>query len=67
MTDDEKASAVAEAIKVATSAKPTFTGTTAQRKKAWRLAVWHGLAPVVRAERPEGPEALSVASGGSED
>lgn len=50
MTDDEKNEAVSKATKAATALKPTFIGTSEQRKRLWRLALWEALAPVVRAE-----------------
>lgn len=48
MTDDEKATAVARAVKAATALKPMFTGTSDQRERLWRLAVWDALDPDFR-------------------
>lgn len=53
MTDDEKAAAVKDAVRGATALKPTFTGTSEQRKRLWRLAVWATLEPAMRGEAPE--------------
>lgn len=48
MTDDEKANAVRDAVRAAAKLKPTFTGTSEQRKRLWRLAVWRELETAMR-------------------